>query len=321
MEPDGSMMDLVEECMTLIPAFLRESLAALTNVFFSKPCTHIGVEQMQSDTNTSQTATTSSDEKTENLRSYHLRHIYDGITYPALNLRVCLSGPPEDRWGYALWLGRAGCRFVDDPLEADFVIFTGGADVSPRLYDEPAIAETYASPSRDEEDLALYETCLLNGIPMVGICRGAQFLWTRKGGKLYQDVDNHNNGEHEIYVFGENKKYLATSVHHQMVRTEALPGFKLLANATASKTRKTSTYIHTGPSSDFEIYAFPDDCILGIQGHPEYPGYPNYSELCLRLIDQYIYDNPKTIYKSGKLRIASIVNAPAKQIVEVENGE
>ncbi len=308
--------------MTLIPAFLRESLSALTNVFFSKPCMPIGVEQMESDTNTSQTATTNTPEKTTSLRSYRLRHIYDGITYPALNLRVCLSGPDEDRWGYALWLGRAGCRFVDNPLEADFVIFTGGADVSPALYGDNPIAETHADPARDKEDNELYDLCRAYGIPMVGICRGSQFLWAKKGGKLFQHVDCHNNGDHEIYFFPENKKYMATSVHHQMARPEALPGMKLLANAVVSKSRKAAEWAHTGPSSDFEIWAFPDDCILGIQGHPEYPGYPNYSELCLRLIDEYIYDNPKTIYKSGKLRIAEVVNAPAATImVEAENGE
>ena len=263
---------------------------------------------MQEDTNISPTVTTNSSESQTNARSYHLRHIYDGVAFTELNLRVCLSGPPEDRWGYTHWLGRAGCRFVDDPLEADFVIFTGGADVAPHLYDEKPIAETHADPERDKADLELYDLCRTHGIPMVGICRGSQFLWTRMGGKLFQHVDNHNDGEHEIFVFGENKKYRASSVHHQMARPEALPGFKLLANSCTSKFRKTGSWESTGPSSDFEIWTFPDECILGIQGHPEYPGFPNYSELCIRLIDEWIYDNPKTIYKGGKLRITSIIN-------------
>lgn len=273
---------------------------------------------MESDTNTLQTAITNSPEKMTSVRSYQFRHIYDGLEFPQLNLKVCLSGPAEDRGGFVHWLGRCGCRFTDDPLKADFVIFTGGADVSPGIYGDKPIAETHADPSRDAEDNELYALCRQHGIPMVGICRGSQFLWAKKGGKLLQHVDNHNDGEHDIFVFGENKRYRASSVHHQMARCEALPGFKLLANATVSKTRKSANYVHTGPSSDFEIWAFPDEAILGIQGHPEYPGFPNYSELCARLIDEYIYDNPATIYKGGQIRL----NKPSiPMIIELENGE
>lgn len=263
---------------------------------------------MPSDTNVSQTPTTSSSEKTTNLRSYHLQHIYDGLIYPNLNLRVCLSGPPEDRVGFNLWLGRCGCRFVDDPLAADFVIFTGGADVSPSSYGDAPIAETWADPARDAADNTLWDLCRANGIPMVGICRGSQFLWTKMGGKLYQHVDNHNDGSHEIFCFGDQKKYLASSVHHQMCRPEALPGFKLLANTCVSKHRKAATFASQGPTSDFEIYTFAEEAILGIQGHPEYSGFPNYSALCAELIDQYIYDNPATIYRNGKLRLKTTLN-------------
>lgn len=263
---------------------------------------------MQQDTSISQTATTNSPEKKENAHSFHLRHIFDDMAYEALNMRVCLSGPSEDRWGYTQWLGRAGCRFVDDPLDADMVIFTGGADVSPKEYGETAIAKTLADPARDKEDNELYDLCIANGIPMLGICRGAQFLWVKKGGKLYQHVDKHNSGEHDIYMFAEGKKYRASSVHHQMARPEALEGLKVIANACISTSRESQMWTHTGPTSDFEIFAFQNDAILCIQGHPEYPGFPNFSALCIRLIDQYIYDNPRTIYKNGRLRIAEVVN-------------
>ncbi len=291
------------EYMTPIRA-IKRSLSAIMTRFSSTQCMPTGVEQMTSPTNTLPTAITSSSEKKTSPSSYHLRHIYDDLTYPQLNLKVCLSGPDEDRVGFNLWLGRCGCRFVDDPLAADFVIFTGGSDVVPSSYGEAAIAETWAHAGRDAEDNLLWDLCRKEGIPMVGICRGAQFLWTKMGGKLYQHVDNHNGGEHEIFCFADRKKYRASSVHHQMCRPESLPGFKLLANATISENRKSANFTTNGPSSDFEIYTFAEEGILGIQGHPEYEGFPNYSELCARLIDTYIYDNPATIYRAGKLRLA-----------------
>ncbi len=238
--------------------------------------------------------------------SYRLRHIYDDLTYPVLNMKVCLSGPPEDRRGFTLWLGRAGCRFVDDPLQADLVIFTGGADVSPEIYGDKPIKETYSDPKRDAEDTKLWDLCREHGIPMVGICRGSQFIWAKKGGFLFQDVDHHNDGVHNIYNFADRKIYKASSVHHQMCRPQAMPGFKLLANAAVSKNRKASNWESTGPSTDFEIYAFPDEGIIGIQGHPEYEGFPEYSALCARIIDQYIYENPKIKYVNGLARIQGI---------------
>lgn len=262
---------------------------------------------MRKDTNTLQNATTNSPSETEKPRSYRVQHILDDLIYPQLDLKVCLSGPPEDRVGFLLWLGRAGCRFVSDPLKADLVIFTGGADVNPAMYGEKPIAETHYDVARDAEDSELYTICRENKIPMLGICRGAQFLWVKKGGKLYQHVNNHNDGVHDIFVFGENKKYRASSVHHQMCRTESIPGFKLLANCAVSDSRKADSVSWSGPTSDFEIYAFPQEAILGIQGHPEYQGFPNYSAMCIRLIEQYIYNAPNTVYIDGKLRINPVV--------------
>lgn len=242
--------------------------------------------------------------------SSRLLLIHDNMNYPYLGLRVCLSGPSNDRWGIPKWLGRAGCRIVDDPTDADFVVFTGGHDVNPELYGEKALNKTYFDLERDEADIALWQLCRREGIPMVGICRGAQFLWVMKGGKLFQDVDNHNDGVHEILVFKETKKYQASSVHHQMIRPEALPGMKLLANATESRYRESEKLVSSGMTSDFEIYTFPDEAIIAFQGHPEYDGFPNYSELCIRLINQYIYENDKTGYKKARLRLDNVIKIP-----------
>lgn len=253
--------------------------------------------------NISPTAITNTSENPENLLCYPLRHIYDNLTYPEISLKVCLSGPPEDRAGFPQWLGRAGCKIVNDPLKADLVIFTGGPDVNPKMYGENPLKETHVNAERDAEDNALWDICREHRIPMVGICRGAQFLWVKEGGLLFQDVNNHNDGEHEILYFAEGQKYLASSVHHQMCRPTAGLNFKLLASTQVSTKRKTPAFIQTGANSDFEIFCFEKKAILGIQGHPEYSGYPNYSELCIRLIDKYIYDNTNTSYINGLLRL------------------
>lgn len=255
----------------------------------------------------SPTLTTNTPEKNTNARSCLLRRYDDGLVYPQLQLSVYVAGPPEDTWGFSAWLGRAGCTQATSPNIADMVIFAGGPDVNPSLYNSSKLPATHIDEARDEADLALYGLCTDLGIPMVGICRGAQFLWAMLGGRLYQDVDKHNSGEHEIMYLPTKTKYKASSVHHQMAIPSGPKGFKLLATANVSTKRQTNTHDSIGAGTDFEMWCVPDRAIVGIQGHPEYPGFPNYSELCLKVIDEYVYLSNKTQYRDGKLRLKEIV--------------
>ena len=263
--------------------------------------------------NISQIATTTTPEKKMSPLSSLRRHIYDGLTYPSLQLSFYLSGPAYDRVGFKSWLGRADCKIADDPSKADFVIFTGGSDVDPSFYKEAKLQGTHSDPARDRDDYELYQRCVLEGIPMLGICRGAQFLWVMQGGDLYQDVDNHNDGEHYIKVFDGRQEILASSVHHQMVRPGGVKNLVLIACSDTSRTRKTPNYELTGPSTDFEIWAHREQAILCFQGHPEYEGFPAYSKLAVELIKKYIYSNDRTVYSKGVLRLRSVVATKEKK--------
>ena len=232
-----------------------------------------------------------------------IRLVDDGLEYPSLPLSVYVAGPPTDTWGFARWLGRAGCYQTDKIKTADVVFFAGGSDVNPKLYNNAPLPETAYDDNRDRLDLLTFAVCREEGIPMVGICRGAQFLWTQLGGRLYQDVDNHNDGEHEIMHFATGKKYLASSVHHQMCYPSPVDGLRLLATSDVSRTRKTPECTSTGKSTDYELWSVEKKGILGIQGHPEYVGWPQYSKLCADLIKQHILDSQFTAYQNGSLRL------------------
>ena len=61
--------------------------------------------------------------------------------------------------------------------ECDGILFTGGNDVDPSLYEEdpdPACGEL--CPRRDELEYALLSEVLNRDVPLLGICRGAQFV-------------------------------------------------------------------------------------------------------------------------------------------------
>jgi putative glutamine amidotransferase len=74
----------------------------------------------------------------------------------------------------------------------DGLLLTGGADIDPRRYDEPADPE--AGPFeevRDTFELAVLDAALAGDIPVLGICRGMQLLNVHAGGSLHQHVPSH----------------------------------------------------------------------------------------------------------------------------------
>ncbi|PYV13030.1 MAG: hypothetical protein DMG21_22100 [Acidobacteria bacterium] len=75
--------------------------------------------------------------------------------------------------------------------KADFhgILFTGGEDVDPALYDEKKEYDTVeANRARDDFELALLDRALKARRPIFGICRGVQLINVKFGGSLYQDL-------------------------------------------------------------------------------------------------------------------------------------
>lgn len=113
-----------------------------------------------------------------------------------------------------LKIGLKGCKAIG---EADLVCFTGGEDVDPGLYGEPIMNGTYSDPTRDEVDKVVFDRCIIHKTPMVGICRGGQFLNVMNGGRMWQNVDNHRKA-HELTDLETGEVHSVSSTHHQMMR-------------------------------------------------------------------------------------------------------
>ena len=146
---------------------------------------------------------------------------------------------------------------VNELLSCDLIVFTGGEDVSPDIYGEDPHPLTQNNPHRDIVETGLYEMAEANKIPMMGICRGAQFLCVMNGGKLHQHINEHCFN-HPIYdVDSEVVIESATSSHHQ----EMIPDLRnsdVLALG-------LSNGIHT-----IEAVSWPVTNCLGVQFHPEW---------------------------------------------------
>lgn len=218
------------------------------------------------------------------------------LDYPALCLKIFVQpdpAVPDDEARFAKMFARAACRRAASLGEADLVVFAGGSDVDPVLYNEKPHPYTHFSTERDQTDMDLYLFCIEHGIPMFGVCRGAQFLHVMNGGKLWQHVDNHY-GPHGMFdIVSYECVEKVSSVHHQMVRENVRGGMEIIATASKSKERFANpTDKDIGNNADIEAFYYRETGCLGVQGHPEYEGYNYFTIWCLKMIDTYICLNP-----------------------------
>jgi putative glutamine amidotransferase len=71
----------------------------------------------------------------------------------------------------------------------DGLLLSGGADVDPALFGEPAHEKLgRVTRARDDFELALTREALARDVPLLAICRGQQVLNVAAGGTLVQDI-------------------------------------------------------------------------------------------------------------------------------------
>jgi len=156
-----------------------------------------------------------------------------------------------------------------------FVVFTGGTDVNPLYYGENRLAITgYPDKRRDENEALWFSYCRINKIPMVGICRGAQFGCVMSGGSLYQHVTGHGLSGYHLVTTEDNDRFLVTSTHHQMMAGIEFTNHELLA---WTPEKLSDMYIVDSskskleaPEREPEVVYFKDTGFLAVQYHPEY---------------------------------------------------
>lgn len=176
-------------------------------------------------------------------------------------------------------MAEAGFSRADTVEEADVVVFIGGADVSPDLYNQRKLPCTGNDPERDKRELEIFNACKERGQVMFGICRGAQFLHVANGGQLWQDVNNHAGTDHWIYDIEEDVIIPANSYHHQMIALSQGSDLEVLAvcrDQIGTRFKSDSMVIDlekegTNCAVEIEIeagYYNKSRCFF-VQGHPE----------------------------------------------------
>jgi gamma-glutamyl-gamma-aminobutyrate hydrolase PuuD len=212
-------------------------------------------------------------------------------------LKVFVKGPPYRAITEAIFTPERGYQVSASLSDADAVVWTGGEDINPVIYGEKPIPKTSFS-DRDKSDLSILDFAYDKGKTLIGICRGAQLLnCAPNGGKLWQDVDNHEYGIHDVFdcVTGQWGN-LTNSIHHQMMRPG--PDAQVLAWAEESTFRESQDEIwqddiqSVGDSEkDIECIWYPKTKSFCFQAHPEF-GHPATTDfffkqlnLCLKGIE------------------------------------
>jgi putative glutamine amidotransferase len=170
---------------------------------------------------------------------------------------------------YANWMEGIMVSKIED---ADLVLFTGGEDVFPLLYNEVNVHPfTQYNKMRDIKEQKMFDKALELNIPMIGICRGSQFLCVMNGGKLVQHQQN-RLFNHNIFL-KEGGEIIITSTHHQAQFPFNLPKeeYDILGwTENLSEMHENGLGEELNPPVECEIVYYPKTRCLGIQGHPEY---------------------------------------------------
>lgn len=162
--------------------------------------------------------------------------------------------------------------------KVDALVIWGGADISPSIYNQPVGPNTGADEHlshRDRVEVAACKAAISKGIPIIGVCRGAQLLCALAGGILVQDVDGHFGSHYMTTDTG--RSIVTSSVHHQMMYPFHLDeaDYDLIAWTSTARS-KSYVGVDVGKMKSFgsiiepEVLFFHGINGLAIQGHPEF---------------------------------------------------
>jgi len=191
---------------------------------------------------------------------------------------------------------------LDGLSKIDALVLWGGTDIHPSFYGQTHNRFSGAPTMPSDRDLWEWRAmkyCKAHGIPMIGVCRGAQFLCAFAGGKLLQHVAGHTMGDHDVMT-SHGELFTVTSSHHQMLDVHGT-NHELLAWSDEPLSRvyygqeaETPAHLREAVANktfkEPEIVFFPDIKALAIQGHPEWST-PNsrFVSFCNEAIAEYLF--------------------------------
>ena len=158
--------------------------------------------------------------------------------------------------------------------KGDCLLLWGGKDISPHYYGEKPNRHVHTSESdvQDRDEWAMIQQATRLDIPIIGVCRGLQWLTIAGGGKLMQHGDGHGIS-HKMIVKETGEQMYVNSAHHQLCLV-ADPGVVLATDPTPVKCIDGNNKPVTLPFVVEAAY-FPQIRGFGVQYHPEWSSCPD----------------------------------------------
>jgi putative glutamine amidotransferase len=163
-----------------------------------------------------------------------------------------------------------------DTKDSALVVW-GGSDISPALYNKGVATRTDATNKPSKRDM--FEWWLMvdareKGIPIIGVCRGAQMLCALAGGFLIQDVTHHAGHNHKV-VTKDGRSFMVNSLHHQMlypfdVEHEMVAWSEQPLSRHYTDVDSEGQDVQIDVPLEPEFVYFPKEKGIAIQWHPEY---------------------------------------------------
>lgn len=162
--------------------------------------------------------------------------------------------------------------FFKKPEEFILVLFTGGSDVDPSFYNDTSPLKMCCSDLvRDKFEKTVFRHALNNNIPMIGICRGFQFLNVMAGGRILHHINSHAGSLHLFNSPSLTIPITVNSFHHQMAipPTDAHIIGQTLNQLSKLYYGKHDQY-EKWMDPEIEAAIFPNINACGVQYHPEW---------------------------------------------------
>lgn len=182
---------------------------------------------------------------------------------------------PFDQLPFTDFLSVTDPDDINDDDRGALVVW-GGGDISPTIYGKHVSRRCNAGVNLSRQDgieVALAKRAIQLGMPIIGVCRGAQLLCGLAGGHLIQHVDNHG-GSHKV-VTKEGTLINTNSIHHQMmypfdVKHELRAWIEEHRSAVHIDVDEQGNDINNKPPVEPEYVYFPEIKGYAIQWHPEF---------------------------------------------------
>jgi gamma-glutamyl-gamma-aminobutyrate hydrolase PuuD len=165
-----------------------------------------------------------------------------------------------------------GFEVTHNAGKANLAVFTGGADVTPALYGDKQHQFTGIDSHRDEEEAMWFNTLLELNVPMVGICRGGQFLNVMSGGRMYQHVGNHTRSHSITDLYTGETVYVSSTHHQMMMPSEQAEVIAVASEGGFREWYDGQVFKRDVSDQDYEVVYYNHTNALCFQPHPEFNG-------------------------------------------------